>query len=217
MLGNGAGSTEGGNFGVVPWSVMSSRSSGCVGRPPAGQEVRIADDEGSLHAPGNASGLGEILVRGAQVGRGYWNAEDRTKETFKDNWLHTGDVGWFDDDGYLYLADRKEELIISGGENVYPLEVEEILFHVEGVLDAAAVGMPDVRWGESVVAVIVAKGGMDIRERILEECGRSLAAYKRPRTVVLVDEIPRTMAGKIQKNVLRDIVRSAEEPSEKAG
>ncbi|MDP9092223.1 MAG: acyl--CoA ligase [Actinomycetota bacterium] len=207
-LANGAGSTEGGTFGSVPWTVMRSRRPGCVGRPPPGQEVRILDADGSFLSDQSGETLGEIILRGAQVCVAYWDAPEQTELAFAGGWFHTGDLGWIDEDGYLYLADRKEEMIISGGENVYPLEVEGVILRVAGILDVAVVGLPDERWGERVAAVIVVDGGDEIVQQVLSVCQDELASYKRPRALLRVEAIPRTVAGKIEKHAVRELLAS---------
>lgn len=208
-LGNGAGSTEAGNYAVVWWDEMRTRPPGCIGRPPAGQEVRLVDLEAREVPPGE---LGEIVIRGVQVGRGYWNATEATEAAYRDGWLHTGDLGRVDADGLLYLVDRIKDMIVTGGENVYPIEVEDVIFSVDGVRDVSVVGEPDERWGEVVVAVVVPDEGRDVLAAVEAACERSLAGYKRPRWVVLTDSLPRTVAGKIDKLTLRRrVIKAASE------
>ncbi len=199
-FGNGAGSTEAGTYAVVGWDVMSERPYGCVGRPPLGQEVRIFSEQG---AELSQEHMGEIVIRGGQVSPGFWAQPERTMEVYGEGWLKTGDLGWIDEEGLLYLIDRLDDLIISGGENVYAREIEEVLYGVSGVVEAAVVGIADPRWGEVPVAAVVAASGAlpvsDI-ESVLEQ---KLARYKHPRRIVLFEELPKTAVGKVDKRKLR--------------
>jgi len=199
-FGNGAGSTEAGTYAVVGWDEMSERPYGCVGRPPLGQEVRIASEQGAELAPDD---MGEIVIRGGQVSPGFWAQPERTKEAFREGWLKTGDLGWVDQEGLLYLVDRKDDLIISGGENVYAREIEEVLYGVSGVAEAAVVGMADPRWGEVPVAAVVAAPGASPVSDIESVLEQKLARYKHPRRIVLFERLPKTAVGKIDKRELR--------------
>lgn len=154
-------------------------------------EVRVADD-------------GEILVRGDVVMAGYWNQPQETAETLRDGWLHTGDVGSFDADGYLTLHDRSKDLIISGGMNIYPREVEEALLHHAGVKAVAVVGRPDDEWGETVVAFVVADGDEPPTRELDQTCLDRIARYKRPKDYRFVDELPTNNYGKVVKRELRE-------------
>ena len=148
---------------------------------------------------------GEILVRGENVFMGYYKNPEATAETLVDGWLHSGDIGRMDDDGYVYIVDRWKDMFISGGENVYPAEVEQVLFHHPAILDVAVIGVPDDRWGEVGVAVIVPREGetLDAGE-VVEFCAGKLARYKLPKRVVTIDELPRNAAGKVLKRELRE-------------
>jgi fatty-acyl-CoA synthase len=173
-----------------------------AGRPILGTEVRVVD-ENDRPVPNGT--IGEILVRGPQLMRGYWNLPDATRDAFRNGWMHTGDAGSLDDEGYLYIQDRVKDMIVSGGENVYPREIEEVLHRHEAVADAAAIGVPDEAWGESIKAVVVLRDGADASaEEIIEFCRRDLAGYKRPRSVDFVDALPRNPTGKILKRKLRE-------------
>lgn len=173
----------------------------CVGRAFTNLEVLVADDQGQALGPGQ---VGEVVVRGPNVMQGYYRDPEETSRTLKDSWLHTGDLGYLDGEGLLYLVDRKKDMIISGGENIYPREVEEVLFSHPAVADAAVIGMPDPVWGERVHGVIVIKPGEALSEpEIIEFCKSRLATYKKPRSVEFVDSIPRSPAGKALKNKLR--------------
>ncbi|MDP9082871.1 MAG: acyl--CoA ligase [Pseudomonadota bacterium] len=199
-FGNGAGSTEAGTYAVVGWEEMSAHPYGCVGRAPLGQEVRIFSEQGAELAP---DGMGEIVIRGGQVSPGFWGQPERTTEVFREGWLKTGDLGWIDQEGLLYLVDRKDDLIISGGENVYAREIEEILYAVSGVAEAAVVAMGDPRWGEVPVAAVVAAPGASPLCDIESALEQKLARYKHPRKIVLFEWLPKTAVGKIDKRELR--------------
>jgi acyl-CoA synthetase (AMP-forming)/AMP-acid ligase II len=139
--------------------------------------------------------VGEVCVRGPVVMRGYWENEEATAEAFRGGWYHTGDLGSFDDDGFLYLGDRVKELVISGGSNVYAREVEDVIGRLDGVEDVAVIGIPDRHWGESVVGSVTA-------DEVVEICRANLAGYKKPRWVVFEDALPRSAYGKVLKRAL---------------
>lgn len=171
------------------------------GRPLPGAEVRVVDADGNPCPP---RVIGEVVVRGPMVTKGYWRNEKATAETITDGWLHTGDAAYFDEDGYLYIHDRVKEMIVSGGENVYPAEVENALFHHPDVADVAVIGVPHEKWGEAVKAIVVAKPGREVSERALIEHARSrIAGFKVPKSVDFVAAIPRNAAGKILRRELR--------------
>lgn len=173
-----------------------------AGRPVLNYEVRIVDDRGRDTPVGE---VGEIVVRSESMTAGYWKMPKETAETIKEGWLHTGDFGRFDDDGFVYIVDRKNDMIISGGKNIYPREVEEVLYRHESVLEAAVIGVPDDHWGESVKAVVVLKPGKKATEQeIISFCKQDLASYKKPRSVEFRDELPKNPTGKILKRLLRD-------------
>jgi fatty-acyl-CoA synthase len=194
------GLTEGGgNVTIIPPEYAQEKA-GSAGKPSMHNEIRIVGEGGDC-PPGKA---GEILVRGPAVTAGYWDAPEKTDETVVDSWLHTGDVGYLDDDGFLYVSGRKKEMIISGGMNIFPAEIEDVLRRHDAVLDAAVIGLPDERWGELVCAVIEADpGGPPLDEQeLIQFCREHLASYKKPTQVVQVDEIPRTPSGKARKFLL---------------
>ena len=168
-------------------------------------EVRVVDDDDRELPAGE---IGEIVVRGDVVMAGYWNQPEATAETLRGGWLHTGDVGSFDADGYLTLRDRSKDLIISGGMNIYPREVEEALLHHAGVRAVAVVGGPDPEWGETVVAFVVPADGdapppVDELDRT---CLDRIARYKRPRDYRFVDALPTNNYGKVVKRELHDLL-----------
>ena len=173
-----------------------------VGRPLAEGELRIVDEQGQDVPIGVT---GEIVARSDRIMKGYWNLPQETANTMRDGWLHTGDVGRMDEDGYVYLVDRKKDMIISGGENIYSREVEEVLYMHPAVLEAAIVGVPDEKWGESVKAFVVLKGGAGAsEEEIIDFCREHLASYKKPRSVEIWSELPKTASGKIKKDEIRE-------------
>jgi acyl-CoA synthetase (AMP-forming)/AMP-acid ligase II len=136
---------------------------------------------------------------------GYWNNSAATIETLRNGWLHTGDVGRMDEDGFVYLVDRKKDMIVSGGENVYSREVEEALMSHAAVADAAVIGVPDVRWGEAVLGVIVVKPGQSVApEEMIRHCRGQIAGYKCPKHIEYVAQLPRLPSGKISKIALRE-------------
>ena len=150
--------------------------------------------------------VGEILIRSVQVTTGYWNKPEETKATIDEQgWLHTGDAGYVDSEGYVFLTDRIKDMIVSGGENVYPIEVETVLAEHPDVADVAVIGVPDEKWGETVKAVVVLREGSDLTEEALLDYGKqNLAGFKRPRSVDFAGELPRNPSGKLLKRVLRE-------------
>jgi long-chain acyl-CoA synthetase len=173
-----------------------------VGVAQSAVDVRVADDDGvSL----KAGVVGEILVRGASVMSGYWNNPEATAETIRDGWLHTGDYGVFDEDGFLTLKDRAKDLIISGGSNIYPREVEEVLLQHPTVSEVSVIGRPDREWGEVVVAYIVTAGDNAIDVQSLDlHCKNEIARFKRPKHYYQVDSLPKNNYGKVLKTELRE-------------
>lgn len=174
---------------------------GSTGKPFFHTDVRVVDEAGTDVAPGTP---GEVLVRGKHVMKGYWNRPDATAETIRDGWLHTGDVATVDAEGFVYINDRKKDMIISGGENIYPAEIENVILSHPKVREVAVIGQPSAKWGESPLAVVVKQDDSLTEADVVEWSRGKLAGYKRPRTVRFVDEIPRNPAGKILKRVLRD-------------
>ena len=173
-----------------------------AGRALLGTEVRIVDGDGRPVADGT---IGEIAVKGPQLMRGYWNLEEATRSALRDGWMHTGDAGVMDAEGFVYIQDRVKDMIVSGGENVYPREVEDALYQHAAVAEAAVIGVPDEKWGEAVKAVVVVKDGESASEEdLLEFCRGRLGGYKRPRSVDFVDALPRNPSGKVLKKDLRE-------------
>ena len=172
------------------------------GKACIGYEVMIADDEDNELEPG---AVGEVLIRGDSVMSGYWNRPDATERTLRGGWLHSGDMGRRDEDGYIYIVDRKKDVIISGGENVYPAEVENFISAHPEVMEVAVVGVPDERWVEAVKAIVALRPGSALAEAdIVEFCRGKLGGFKIPKSVDFVDALPRTPTGKVKKNVLRE-------------
>jgi acyl-CoA synthetase (AMP-forming)/AMP-acid ligase II len=150
------------------------------------------------------AGEGEVLLRSLATMREYWHQPEATTEAFADGWLNTGDYGTVDDDGFLTITGRKKDLIISGGLNIYPKEIEEVIHALDDIAEVSVVGIPDERWGESTVAIIVPSGPRGSAEAVLSRCHERLAGYKRPRKVLVREEpLPRTPSGKILKRELR--------------
>lgn len=174
---------------------------GSTGRAFLHTDVRIVDGDGRDCPPGTA---GEVLVRGRHLMREYWNRPDATSESLVDGWLHTGDVAEMDADGFVYIRDRIKDMIISGGENIYPAEIESVLQAHPRVLEAAVIGISSDRWGESPLALVRRKDEDLDEATLLHHCAEHLARYKLPRVVRFVDEIPRNPSGKILKRVLRE-------------
>ncbi len=171
-----------------------------AGTPQIVCEVKIADPEGRELPAGE---VGEILVRGDSVVPGYWRNPEATARTMGDGWLRTGDLGSFDEDGFLYIRDRSKDLVISGGANIYPREVEDVLLTHPGVREVSVIGLPDPEWGERVVACVVAEPGID-EARLDAWCLERIARFKRPKQYVFVEELPKNNYGKILKRALRD-------------
>ncbi len=176
-----------------------------AGRPGIGYRVELFDDNMNEVPVGV---VGESAVHSGTLMRGYWKRPEATAKTLVNGWLLTGDLGWRDEDGYIYLVDRKSEMIISGGENVYPVEVENILSSHPDVLDVAVFGTPHPKWGEAVTAAIVLRGPNTVSEDIMIDfCRGKLGGFKIPKSVKFVESLPRNASGKLQKNVIRQTVR----------
>ncbi len=174
---------------------------GTTGRSFFHTDVKVVRPDGTVCAPDEA---GEVLVRGEHIMREYWNRPDATAETIVDGWLHTGDIGTQDADGFVYIQDRLKDMIISGGENVYPAEIENLLLTLEGVRDCGVIGQPSERWGESPYALVVRHEDSLTEASVMQFLDGKLARFKMPCGVAFVDEIPRNPSGKILKRILRD-------------
>jgi long-chain acyl-CoA synthetase len=177
-----------------------------VGLPQSLVEVRIADAEDRWLPVGE---VGEVLVRGETIMNGYWRNPEASAETLRNGWLHTGDFGCFDEEGFLTLKDRSKDLIISGGTNIYPREVEEVLVKHEGVAEVSVIGRPDREWGESVVAYVVAAPGQPPNSEALDRfCIEHMARFKRPKFYRFVDALPKNNYGKVLKTELRELEKA---------
>jgi acyl-CoA synthetase (AMP-forming)/AMP-acid ligase II len=205
-------------YGATETRIITSISSAelqrkprSVGRPARDVEVRILDDSRSEVPTGE---VGEVFVRGPGLFSGYLGDPERTRSAFHGDWFSLGDLGRLDDEGYLYLVDRKQDMIISGGENIYPNDVEEVLLAFPGVKEAAVIGVPDLTWGELVVAIVVPEAGVAIdSEALMQFCGARLPGYMKPRRIEIAETLPRNAVGKVLRRVLREPYwRAAEAP-----
>ena len=188
-----------------------------AGRPALGVELGVVDEDGRPLPPGE---VGEVVTRGDHVMAGYYNAEQRTdlSKAVVDGWLHTGDLGRLSEDGHLWLVDRKGDMIISGGYNIYPREVEEVIAEVPGIDEVAVVGVADPDWGQRVVALVTARPGAEVTEdQVRDFCATRLASYKKPKEVRVVPEFPLNSTGKIAKKVLRAQLEEQEPSQQPAG
>ncbi|MCM3586174.1 long-chain fatty acid--CoA ligase [Mesobacillus maritimus] len=186
---------------------FADRKPGSVGIGVPSTEYKIvdlADGEKEMQV----GELGEVIIKGPQVMKGYWNMPEETANTLRDGWLHTGDIGRMDEDGYLYIVDRKKDMIIASGYNIYPRDVEEVLYEHSAVQEAVVIGVPDPYRGETVKAVIVCKAGKSATEaEIIQYCRENMAAYRVPSIVEFREELPKTAVGKILRRALRDEVK----------
>jgi fatty-acyl-CoA synthase len=197
----GYGLTETAPFASFLPPSMATEKLGSAGIAPFFTDVKVVDDDGREVSDGER---GEIVVRGPNVMKGYWNRPDATAEVLIDGWFHTGDVGIRDSDGYFFIVDRKKDMIITGGENVYPAEVEDVLYKHPGIKEVAVIGVEHPRWGETVRALVVPKDGVALTEQdIIDFAQDKLARYKQPKSVVFLDVLPRNPAGKVLKVELR--------------
>ncbi|TMU87056.1 long-chain-fatty-acid--CoA ligase [Bacillus sp. BHET2] len=198
---NLCGLTEAGPGGILLDPEGHSTHFGKGGKAAFLTEARVVNEEGKDVAPG---AVGEFIVKGESTMKEYYKKPEETAKALKEGWLYTGDLATIDEEGYITLVDRKKDMIISGGENVYSIEVEDILYEHPAVLEAAIIGLPDETWGEAVCAVIVQKPGMSIDEQELKDfCRQKLAGYKIPRRIFIEEVLPRNASGKILKYQLR--------------
>lgn len=203
---NMCGQTEGGPGGVYLLPEHHETKFGASGRANYGTDARVVDDNGEDVKPGE---VGEFIIRSESVMKGYYKKPEETAKVLKNGWLYTGDLANIDEDGFITLVDRKKDMIISGGENVYSTEVEHVLYKHPDILEAAVIGVPHEVWGETVAAVMVAKPGKQIDEEELKEyCRQELAGYKIPRIYYQIDQLPRNASGKILKYQLRENFKS---------
>jgi acyl-CoA synthetase (AMP-forming)/AMP-acid ligase II len=186
---------------VLDKPVEAQKVLASCGKPVPGVHVRIVDQEKADVAVGE---VGEILVKSRSMMQEYWKRPEHTAKTIVDGWLYTGDMGYYDNEGNIYLADRKKDMIISGGENIYPREVEEVLYRYPAVEEVAVIGVPDPYWVERVHAVVVLKPGESVVDKELKDfCKQNMASYKAPKSFDFVDSLPKSPQGKILKRELR--------------
>jgi fatty-acyl-CoA synthase len=180
------------------------RKIGAAGKPLRHIQIKVMKEDGSEASSGES---GEIWCRGPVVTPGYWRRPDANEEVFVDGWLRTGDIGSMDEEGYLYIEDRLKDMYISGGENVYPAEIENVLYELEAIREVAVIGVPDERWGETGCAVVVLQDDVELApEAILHHCRDKLARFKHPNHVVFVEALPRNATGKVLKFELRNSI-----------
>ena len=200
-LQQGWGMTETGPLGLMLSGDQAISRVGSSGLPPMYVRLKIVDEADDEVTPGET---GELLIKGPTVTPGYWNREDEHDQFFTpDGWFHTGDAARKDEDGYYYIVDRTKDMFISGGENVYPVEVENVIFQLDGVLENAVIGIPDEKWGEVGRACVVLKEGSNLDDgAIIDHCQSQLARYKVPKQVRFMDELPHNATGKVLKHEL---------------
>jgi long-chain acyl-CoA synthetase len=186
---------------VNPWG--GKTKVGSIGLPLPDTDLKIVDlDDWKKEMP--VGQPGEVLIKGPQVTSGYYKMPDETEKTIKDGWLLTGDIGQIDDEGYFYIVDRKKDMIIAGGYNIYPRDIDEVLFEHPKILEACAIGVPDAYRGETVKAYVVLKPGEQMKsEEVIEYCKTKLAKYKVPTQVEFIDTLPKSNVGKILRKELR--------------
>jgi acyl-CoA synthetase (AMP-forming)/AMP-acid ligase II len=174
-----------------------------AGRRALGVEIKLVDPNGNPVPRGQT---GEIAVRASQGGWEYWDKPEDSRAVFREGWIYPGDLGRMDEDGYLYIIGRTKDMIISGGYNVYPKEVELVIDSIPGVKESAVIGTPDTLWGEVVIAIIALENGKKVTEEaILDICTKNLAGFKKPRKIYFMEELPKNPYGKVNKTVLRQM------------
>lgn len=179
----------------------SDRKEACVGTPLIAVEMRVVNEDGSDVLPG---GVGEVVFRGNNLMKGYYKDPEATEAAMRNGWMHTGDLGRLDEEGFLYIVDRKKDMIVTGAENVYPREVEEVLYTHPKIAEAAVIGVADPKWGEAIKAIVVLNSGEEAsREEIIGFCRGKIAGFKCPKSVDFLQELPKNPAGKILKGALR--------------
>jgi acyl-CoA synthetase (AMP-forming)/AMP-acid ligase II len=188
---------------IIDGSQTQMKRLSSAGRPAMGVEVKVVGQDGDPVKPGE---IGEILLKSNKLFKAYWKMPEETAAAFKDGWFHTRDMATMDEEGFVYIVDRKSDMIISGGFNVYPREVEEVLMAHPGVAETAVIGVPDDIWGEAVKAFIVPREGIKLTEEdVIQYCRDKLAGYKKPKSVDFVKEIPKNVYGKINRRELKEI------------
>lgn len=201
IIQQGFGMTETGPTVFIIGKSDALRKAGSVGKPVLHTDVRIEDEARNILGPNQ---VGELCIRGGNVTTGYWNRPEATAEALKDRWLHSGDAAKYDEEGFYYIVDRWKDMFISGGENVYPAEVENVIYQHPAVAEAAVIGVPHPKWQEVGKAIVVVKDGHTLTEaQLIDFCQGRLARYKIPKSVAFTDNLPRTAAGKVLKRELR--------------
>ena len=196
------GLTEGTALTTIVRKEEAERKQGSTGRPLFHVDVKVVDDQGRQVPAGE---VGELIQKGPTVMKGYWRNPKATQETIIDGWLHTGDLARQDEEGFVYIVDRKKDMIISGEENIYPAEVEQVLYSHPDIQEAAVIGVPDEKWGESVKAIVVCKDGICLTaEEVIAYSKENLSSFKKPKFVEFIDELPRNPSQKVLKGVLRE-------------
>ena len=207
----GWGMTETSPAGTMLDAADAVRKLGSAGKAVMHTAIRIVDEAGRDLPPG---AVGELLIKGPNITPGYWNKPEATASAFTDGWLHTGDAARLDEEGFVYIVDRWKDMYISGGENVYPAEVENVLFQLPQVADAAIIGVPNERWGEVGMAIIVRKPDQALEEGdVIRHCLGRLAKFKVPQSVAFVETLPRNATGKVLKRELRTQFVGADKPT----
>ncbi len=186
---------------LLLWDFAMEKA-GSVGKPFIHNEMKVINEAGQDVKPGE---VGEIVQKGLTVMKGYFNMPEATRDSFKDRWLLTGDLATVDEKGFMYIKDRKKDMIISGAENIYPVEIEQVLTSHPKILEAAVIGIPDEKWGEAVRAIVALKPRQKMtQEEVIDHCKENLASYKKPKSVVFLDSLPRNPSGKVLKTELRE-------------
>ena len=207
----GWGMTETSPGGIGLDAADAERKLGSAGKPLMHTEVKVVDDDGNELPWGE---VGELYIRGPNITPGYWNKPEATEDSFDGDWLKTGDAARFDDEGFVYIVDRWKDMYISGGENVYPAEVENVIYQLPQIAEAAVIGVPDERWGETGKVFISLKEGQSIEEKdIIEHCLKNLAKFTVPQSVEFIELLPRNATGKVLKRELREEVVGSNAPA----
>jgi len=210
-LSQGWGMTETSPGGISLEPADALRKVGSAGKALMHTEIRIIDDDGKDVA---TNAVGELIIRGPNITPGYWNNEAATKKTFMDDWLLTGDAARMDEEGFVYIVDRSKDMYISGGENVYPAEVENVLYQLPEIGEVAIIGVPSDRWGETGKAVVVLKPNQSLSaDDVIAHCIQNLAKFKIPSSVEFIDALPRNATGKVLKRTLREQYVGSEAPA----
>jgi acyl-CoA synthetase (AMP-forming)/AMP-acid ligase II len=187
---------------IIDGTEKEGRRLASAGKPALGAALKIVRDDGTKIKPGE---IGEILIQTKQLMKEYWKNPEATAEAFRGGWFHTGDMGTVDEEGFIYIMDRKHDMIISGGFNIYPREVEDAIMTHSQVAETAVVGVPDDIWGESIKAFVVTKPGAALTEEdIIQSCKKHLAGYKKPKSVEFVPDLPKNAYGKVLRKVLKE-------------